>query len=123
MSIHNLVAYLVGWGNLVMKWHENKNQGRPVDFPETGYKWNDLGALANKFYNDYKGDSYKDLLLKLEITTNGILNLVENKTNEELYVDLWYNKWTLGRLIQLNTSSPYKNATGRIRQWKKNRKI
>ena len=40
MSINDLVAYLVGWGQLVLKWNEKKSKGLEVDFPETGYKWN-----------------------------------------------------------------------------------
>src|SRR5690606_18249190 len=53
MSVHDLVAYLVGWNELVLKWHAAMRAGVPVDFPETGYKWNDLGRLAEKFYADY----------------------------------------------------------------------
>lgn len=50
MSINNLVAYLNGWGNLVLKWNDKKLQGLKVNFPDTGFKWNELGELAQKFY-------------------------------------------------------------------------
>lgn len=119
MSINNLVAYLVGWGQLVLKWHDKKNKGLEVDFPETGYKWNELGLLAQKFYKDYAKDDFKTLMIKLDTTINELLNLIEGKTNVELYQMAWYDKWTLGRMIQLNTSSPFKNAKDRIRKWKK----
>ncbi|MFD0387572.1 ClbS/DfsB family four-helix bundle protein [Tistrella bauzanensis] len=29
----------------------------------------------------------------------------------------WYKTRTLGRMIQLNTASPYRNARGRLRRW------
>ncbi|MFE3838233.1 ClbS/DfsB family four-helix bundle protein [Pseudogemmobacter sonorensis] len=29
----------------------------------------------------------------------------------------WYGKWTKGRMIQFNSTSPYANARGRIRKW------
>lgn len=119
MSINNLVAYLVGWGQLVLKWNEKKSKGLEVDFPETGFKWNELGRLAQKFYKDYEKDDFKTLNKKLEKTTNEILKLIESKTNGELYEMAWYDKWTLGKMIQLNTSSPFKNAKDRIRKWKK----
>lgn len=51
----NLVAYLVGWNELVLKWLERDAAGLPIDFPETGYKWNELGRLAGRFYQDYEG--------------------------------------------------------------------
>ncbi|MCG8400066.1 MAG: ClbS/DfsB family four-helix bundle protein, partial [Firmicutes bacterium] len=44
---------------------------------------------------------------------------IEKKDNIQLYGTPWYEKWTMGRMIQLNTSSPYKNARNRIRKWKK----
>jgi hypothetical protein len=119
MSINDLVAYLVGWGQLVLKWNNKKNKGLDVDFPETGFKWNELGLLAQKFYKDYEKDDFNILTRKLEKTTNEILNIIENKTNTELYEIAWYDKWTLGKMIQLNTSSPFKNAKDRIRKWKK----
>lgn len=123
MSIHNLVAYLIGWGELVLKWNRLKDNGDKVEFPDTGYKWNELGQLAQKFYNDYADYGYKDLLEKLDTTVHEILTLIAGKTNEELYVEPWYTKWTAGRMIQFNTASPFLNARGRIRKWKKSKHV
>ena len=119
MSINNLVAYLVGWGQMVLKWNDRKSKGLEVDFPETGFKWNELGQLAQKFYKYYEKDDYKTLKGKLDKTVKQILELIDGKTNKELYETAWYEKWTLGRMIQFNTASPYTNARGRIRKWKK----
>lgn len=118
MSINNLIAYLIGWGELVLKWVAKKELNEPVDFPETGYKWNELGKLAQKFYNDYQNDDFIVLCEKLDQTVHDILTMVENKSNAELYEISWYEKWTLGRMIQFNTASPYTNARGRLRKWK-----
>lgn len=123
MSICNLVAYLTGWGQLVIKWHKTKLRGEEVDFPETGYKWNELGQLAQKFYKDYESDSYAQLLKKLDKTVNQIITIIETQSNKQLYEMAWYGKWTYGRMIQLNTSSPYKNAHSRIRKWKRKKGI
>ena len=123
MSINNLVAYLIGWGQLVLKWNDRKTKGLEVDFPETGFKWNELGPLAQKFYTDYEADDFTSLKAKLDRTTKAILKLIAEKTNAELYETAWYDKWTMGRLIQLNTSSPFKNAKDRIRKWKKSKNL
>lgn len=119
ISLNNLLAYLHGWGQLVLKWVDHKEKGEIVDFPETGYKWNQLGLLAQKFYADYETDDYLVLCEKLGATVESLLLLIETKTNEQLYDDAWYKQWTLGRMIQFNSSSPYANATKRIRKWKK----
>ncbi|OUL63613.1 ClbS/DfsB family four-helix bundle protein [Flavobacterium sp. AJR] len=119
MSVNNLVSYLIGWGELVLKWHHKKNNNEAVDFPETGYKWNELGKLAQKFYADYQDLDFISLQEKLDATVNELQILIESHNNETLYDQAWYEKWTMGRMIQFNTSSPYKNARARIRKWKK----
>ena len=123
MSINNLLAYLIGWGALVLKWNLKKDNNESVDFPETGYKWNELGRLAQKFYEDYQTDDFTTLKQNLDIHVDQILSLIATKSNQELYEINWYENWTLGRMIQFNTSSPYANATGRIRKWKKQKEI
>ncbi|PRY55189.1 hypothetical protein B0I27_101157 [Arcticibacter pallidicorallinus] len=119
MSLNNLVAYLNGWGQLVLKWIDKTDKRETVHLPETGYKWNQLGLLAQKFYTDHEADDYLTLCRKLDETVECVQLLIESKTNEQLYVKSWYKQWPLGRMIQFNTSSPYTNATIRIRKWKK----
>ena len=67
MSVHNLASYLLGWNNLVLKWIEKDAQGELIDFPETGFKWNQLGALAQKFYADFDAVPFDQLLKDLEV--------------------------------------------------------
>lgn len=119
ISVNNVLAYLIGWGQLVLKWVNKKTQGLSVDFPETGYQWNQLGKLAQKFYTDYQHEDFITLQQLLDQTVADLQAMIAEKSNEELYDREWYGKWTLGRMIQFNTSSPYTNARGRIRKWKK----
>ncbi|WP_310079635.1 ClbS/DfsB family four-helix bundle protein [Sphingobacterium sp. 2149] len=119
MSVNNLLSYLIGWGELVLKWNRKSEENSHIELPETGFKWNELGKLAQKFYGDYADLDFTTLCTKLNQTVFKILDLIEQKTNYELYGVTWYGKWTLGRMIQFNTASPYQNATGRIRKWKK----
>ncbi len=119
MSVNNLLSYLIGWGQLVLKWVDKTAQGLPVDFPETDYQWNQLGKLAKKFYADYEHEDFDTLQQLLDQTVADLRAMIAKKSNEELYNIAWYGKWTLGRMIQFNTSSPYANARGRIRKWKK----
>lgn len=119
MSVNDLLAYLIGWGELVLKWSSKKEVNEIVDLPETGFKWNELGKLAQKFYLDYENEDFSELKLKLDFTVDKILVMVNSKSNDQLYGISWYEKYTLGRMIQLNTSSPYTNARLRLRKWKK----
>ncbi|MCA7012316.1 ClbS/DfsB family four-helix bundle protein [Dickeya dadantii] len=120
MSVCELVSYLLGWNTLVVKWMTCDAKGQPVDFPETGYKWNQLGLLAQKFYFDYKELNYQMLINNLQSVKDEIVKLIDERTDEDLYGKPWYGKWTMGRMISLNTSSPYANANGRLRKWARN---
>ncbi|CAM3883776.1 ClbS/DfsB family four-helix bundle protein [Aeromonas bestiarum] len=119
MSVANLVAYLIGWNELVIKWIERDAAGLPVDFPETGFKWNELGRLAQTFYRDHEGLTYPQLLARLVAARARIVELIAERGDDQLYGRPWYEQWTLGRMIQFNTASPYHNANGRLRKWLK----
>src|SRR5690606_3536738 len=66
ISVNNLLSYLIGWGELVIKWYTKKEAGEAVEFPDTGYRWNELGRLAQKFYKDYEGHGFHALTDRLE---------------------------------------------------------
>ncbi len=119
MSVHDLVAYLVGWNELVLKWCRGRAAGVDVDFPETGYGWNELGRLAQKFYADYAGLPFPALLQRLDDAKSRIVALILAVDDAALYQTPWYGKWPLGRMIQFNTSSPYDNARRRLRAWQR----
>jgi len=120
ISIHNLLSYLIGWGELVLKWNRFYQKEKKLpDLPDTGFKMNEMGKLAQKFYQDYKKEDFQVLLKKYDGVVKKILKMIATKDNKELYKTDWYKKYPFGRMIAFNTSSPYKNARGRIRKWKK----
>ena len=117
MSPYQLLAYLVGWADLVIDWNTKMETNQVVNFPTEHYKWNELGALAQKFYGDYPDYDFLNIRILLNDKVNHIIKLIESKSNDELYSTYWYKDYTAGRMIQLNTSSPYKNARKRIRKF------
>ena len=119
ISVCDTLSYLIGWGKLVLKWYRLKSEGKPVNFPETGYKWNQLGELAQSFQSYYKYWDFVDLQLEFKSTTEEILVLINTLDNDTLYETFWYEQWTLGRMIQFNTSSPMKNMRTKVRRFKK----
>jgi len=121
MSANDLVSYLIGWNELVLKWLDKDDRGQVVEFPETGYKWNELGALAQNFYADHSDYGFNENRKKLTSAKENLVAEISKRTNEELYGSPWHEKWTKGRMIQFNSSSPYENARGRLRKWLKSR--
>ena len=117
MSVNNLVSYLIGWNELVLKWLDQDAKGKDIEFPEVGYKWNELGALARKFYEDYSAYSFEENRNRFAAVKDQLVSETSKRTDEELYGSPWHGKWSKGRMIQFNSSSPYENAKGRIRKW------
>ncbi len=93
---------------------------RTGGFPRNGYKWNELGRLAQKFYRDYESLGDGELLERLDAAKSRIVEMIGQSDDAALYGRPWYEKWTQGRMIQFNTSSPYANACGRLRKWRRN---
>jgi len=96
MSVCNLVSYLIGWGELVIKWHKLSVNNKPIDFPETGFKWTELGDLAQKFYADYEDDNYPTLLIKLRRVVAKIKKIIVGLNNEALYTVPIYKTYPMG---------------------------
>ncbi|MBE7953130.1 ClbS/DfsB family four-helix bundle protein [Microbacterium oxydans] len=117
MSPADLLAYLIGWNEQVLTWHERRAAGLPDELPAAGFGWNDLGALAQHFSRDHENASWVELRARLDDAEQRIEALVLSRSDQELYGAPWYRTWTMGRMISLNTSSPYRNARGRIRRW------
>ncbi len=121
MSPADLVAYLVGWNEQVLTWHRRRAAGLPDEFPAAGIKWNELGLLATRFHVEHADDDWESLRAQLDSAKEKIVTLISGYRDEELYGSPWYGKWTMGRMISFNTSSPYANARGRIRAWLRER--
>ena len=119
MSPADLVAYLIGWNELVLKWLDRDDRDESVDYPETGFRWNQLGLLAQKFYADHSALEWQALLTRLAHANSALVTTITDRSDAELYGSAWYGKWTKGRMIQFNTSSPYANARTRLRAWLK----
>ena len=122
MSVCDLLAYLVGWNELVLHWHAQLRDGKRIEdiaFPAEGFTWNALGKLAQRFYADYAELSMADLQQRLVLAKDQLLALVDAHDDAQLYGRPWYTHYTMGRMIQFNTASPYANARLRLRAWRK----
>lgn len=119
MSVADLLAYLLGWNLLLLKWSDAQARGLAADWPETGYAWNELGRLAQKFYADHAELAYSVLLQRLDAAQGRIVALVEAGSDASLYGRAWYKHYSHGRMIQFNSAAPYANARLRLRAWKK----
>ena len=63
-----MIAYQLGWMNLILLWEEKNKNDETVITPSENYKWNNLGGLYQSFYKKYDNYSIKKLIAEFNIT-------------------------------------------------------
>lgn len=121
-----MIAYQLGWMNLILDWERQEQQGIPVVTPHPDYKWNKLGELYKAFYQQYENYSLIELQGLFEEAVQKIINLTNSYTDTELFESggrQWASStssnWPIWRYIHINTVAPFKSFRTRIRKWKK----
>lgn len=56
-----MIAYQLGWMNLILNWESQEQLGFVVTTPTQDYKWNNLGGLYESFYKQFEGYTLKKL--------------------------------------------------------------
>lgn len=123
LSPCDLVAYQIGWGRLLLAWDRLEAQGRPVEMPAHGFKWNQLGPLARSFYQEFGDHTLAQLLSRFAALADEIRGFIEASSEGLLFgvgERRWAGaKWPLAKWIQVNTVAPYGSARTKLRKWKK----
>ncbi|WP_101697066.1 ClbS/DfsB family four-helix bundle protein [Clostridium minihomine] len=120
-----MLAYQLGWLNLVMSWDSEEKSGRTPQMPAPGYKWNQLGELYRNFYRTYESESLQDLRRQLRQKEEEWLDWVDSLTEQELFVQgarQWTgdkSNWPMARWIHINSAAPFQTFRAKIRKWKK----
>jgi hypothetical protein len=123
ISCCDVLAYQIGWAKLPMGWDGSELKGRSPVMPAKGYKWNQLGSLAESFYEKNAEKSLKMLRAEFKNVFTKLIKWVESFSDTELF-DLhqrqWAGeKWAVVKWVQVNTIAPYRSARTKVRRWKK----
>jgi len=117
------LAYQIGWGKLLLNWEQEEKKGKTPVMPAKGYKWNELGSLAQSFYERYQNKDIVYLRKEFSKVVKKIEGLIESLEEDELFSphqrEWTGDKWAMVKWIQVNTIAPYKSARTKIRRWKK----
>lgn len=127
ISCCDIVAYQIGWGNLLLSWERAEQDGQIPNMPAKGFKWNQLGALADSFYLHYKDHSLQELRDAFKQLYKALSNWIKQLSDDELFKPLsrqWTGeKWAMVKWIQINTIAPYQSARSKVRRWKREHNI
>lgn len=121
-----MIAYQLGWLDLVMKWDKDEAEGRPVVTPSEGYKWNNLGGLYKSFYEKFSSYSLAELQDLFKEKVFVFVQWLEGFTEEDVFTAgsrKWASStpsnWPVWKWVHINTVSPFKSFRSKIRKWKK----
>ena len=119
----DLIAYQIGWGRRLLAWEASEAGGGVAEMPAPGFKWNQLGALAQAFYVEHREHSLAQLLTEFEALAGDLRGCIEAIPEDELFGlgrRRWARpKWPLVKWIQVNTIAPYGSARAKLRQWQR----
>lgn len=105
-----MISYQLGWLDLIMKWDKDEQAGKTVITPGEGYKWNNLGALYQNFYNKYASYSLSELQKMFKEKVNTFIKWLDNFTEEEVFTPgsrKWASStpsnWPIWKWVHINT--------------------
>jgi hypothetical protein len=127
ISCCDVVSYQIGWANLLMGWEQQESEGKRPEMPAKGFKWNQLGDLAQSFYVKNSKKSLSQLRVEFNESYQELVTWIESLTEEELFERhqrKWTgDKWAIVKWIQVNSIAPYRSARTKVRRWKKENEI
>lgn len=121
-----MIAYQLGWMDLILEWEDKELKGIKVKTPHEEYKWNNLRGLYEKFYIQHEKYTLNELCENFCQSVNDIIQLTEGYTDAELFQSggrVWASStpanWAIWKWIHINTVAPFKTFRAKIRKWKK----
>ena len=80
-----MIAYQLGWLNLIQSWENDNKNNIPVVTPSPDYKWNNLGGLYQEFYKTYSNYTLEQLINQFNKEVDSIIDLIKSLDNETLF--------------------------------------
>ncbi|NLX76066.1 MAG: ClbS/DfsB family four-helix bundle protein [Clostridiaceae bacterium] len=121
-----MIAYQLGWLNLIMKWDRDEAEGKQVITPCEDYRWNNLGGLYQSFYDRYSTYSLAELQQLFTDNVAAFVRWLDGFTEEDVFTPgsrKWAastpSNWPVWKWVHINTVAPFKSFRSKIRKWKK----
>src|SRR5215510_14626282 len=121
-----MLAYQIGWLELIMGWDKNEMAGKEVIMPAPGIKWNKMEELYQSFYAKNKELSLPKLLKKFDKNKTAFIEFIV-KLDEEVIFGENKRQWAsstpsilpVWKWLHINSVAPFTNFRPKIRKWKK----
>ncbi|MDR1677421.1 MAG: ClbS/DfsB family four-helix bundle protein [Deltaproteobacteria bacterium] len=125
-SPKQMIAYQLGWLKLIRSWEADEKAGKTVTTPAPGLKWNKLGQLYGRFYEEYNRYSLSELKEMFRTEANELLRWLNGfseteifEVNQRKWASSTPSAWPIWKWVHINTVAPFKSFRSKIRKWKK----
>jgi hypothetical protein len=125
-SPKQMIAYQLGWLKLIRSWDADELAGKKVIMSAPGLKWNKLGALYERFYEEYGRYSLTELREMFGAAVDDFLLWLDGFTEDDVFQPggrKWASStpsgWPVWKWVHINTVAPFKSFRSKIRKWKK----
>lgn len=121
-----MIAYQLGWLQLIQSWDQAELQGQPLIMPAPGIKWNQLGTLYTSFYEQHHTKTLAILRAEFVASVAQITHWLQTFSEAELFEPGGRNwaastpaNWPVQKWVHINTVAPFTSFRTKIRKWKR----
>ena len=124
-SVSGVIAYLIGWGELLITWYENGVAGKAQVLPGEGFDTWDYIGLAKHFYQKYSHKNPQEQEKHFFAVVSRITEIVDHEytTGNLTKLEVWPwcrlssgKQWPLEKWVRVNSVAPYKRASMQLRK-------
>lgn len=118
-SVKDVLAHLLEWQCMVLKWHAAGVQGKVIPIPAEGLNWAQIPQLNQRIYETYRDTSLADIQKQFKASHKKTLSTIQSLSDEELFTRghyAWTRNNTLGTYFVSCTSSHYNWARTNIKK-------
>lgn len=121
-----MVAYQLGWMELLLGWERDERAGSEVVTPAPGFTWGRLGQLYESFYMRWSDVASDELVAvfnrDVEAVRRWVLSLSDDElfgTGKRAWASSTPSAWPVWKWIHINTVAPFTTFRTKIRKWKR----
>lgn len=125
-SPRQMLAYQLGWMDLLLGWERTEQSGLEAATPAAGYKWNQLGSLYTQFYADWAAvppaeliHNFNDRVTQMCDWVRSLGKTVLFEPKQRQWASATPSAWPVWKWVHINTVAPFTTFRTKIRKWKK----
>ena len=119
-SVHDLIAHLTEWEQMLLGWHREGLEGRTPAMPAPGYTWRQTPDLNRAIQKKHRRKSSKRVREAFDASYQETLEFAKGLSEDAIFTPgqfAWTGKNALAAYLGANTASHYRTATKIIRRW------